>query len=111
MTTSIGEQIREARRAKGLTQGTLADAMNVSRQAVSHWETNRTMPDAETLIRLSRLLEHSFVEMAGAEPPAEEHAAAEMPAGEAPAWDSGTVPSLICTFFVLNRLILLSYES
>ena len=34
--------------------------MNVSRQAVSHWETNRTMPDAETLIRLSKVLEYSF---------------------------------------------------
>ena len=68
---SIGEQIREARKAKGITQDALAEAMNVSRQAVSHWETNRTMPDAETLIRLSKVLEHSF-EAAGAEQPAAE---------------------------------------
>ena len=53
---SIGEQIKDARKAKGLTQDGLAEAMNVSRQAVSHWETNRTMPDAETLIRLSKTL-------------------------------------------------------
>ena len=57
---SIGEQIRDARKAKGLTQDGLAEAMNVSRQAVSHWETNRTMPDAETLIRLSKTLNYSF---------------------------------------------------
>ena len=57
---SIGEQIRDARKAKGITQDALAVAMNVSRQAVSHWETNRTMPDAETLVRLSKVLEHSF---------------------------------------------------
>ncbi len=54
---NIGEQIRDARKAKGLTQDALAEAMNVSRQAVSHWETNRTMPDAETLLRLSKVLE------------------------------------------------------
>ncbi len=57
---SMGEQIRDARKAKGITQDALAEAMNVSRQAVSHWETNRTMPDAETLVRLSKVLEHSF---------------------------------------------------
>ena len=71
MVASIGEQIKEARKAKGLTQDALAEAMNVSRQAVSHWETNRTMPDAETLIRLSKKLEHSF-ETAGIEQPAVE---------------------------------------
>ncbi len=65
---SIGEQIRTARKAKGMTQDALAEMMNVSRQAVSHWETNRTMPDEETLIRLSKVLEHSF-ETAGAEQP------------------------------------------
>ena len=70
---SIGEQIRDARKAKGITQDALAEAMNVSRQAVSHWETNRTMPDAETLIRLSKVLEHSF-----------EAASAVQPAAEAP---------------------------
>ena len=70
---SIREQIRDARKAKGITQDALSEAMNVSRQAVSHWETNRTMPDAETLIRLSKVLEHSF-----------EAASAEQPAAEAP---------------------------
>ena len=108
MTTSIGEQIREARRAKGLTQGTLAEAMNVSRQAVSHWETNRTMPDAETLIRLSRLLEHSFVETAGAEPPAAEQTAAEKPAGEVPAADAGRdgVSSRNRILYILSAAVL-----
>ena len=57
---TIGEQIQAARKDKGMTQETLAEIMNVSRQAVSHWETNRTMPDAETLIRLSKTLEYSF---------------------------------------------------
>ncbi len=57
---SIGEQIRDARKAKGMTQDALAETMSVSRQAVSHWETNRTMPDAEMLIRLSKVLGYSF---------------------------------------------------
>ena len=91
---SIGEQIRDARKAKGITQDALAEAMNVSRQAVSHWETNRTMPDAETLIRLSKVLEHSFEAASAVQPaaeapenPPEETAqpALVSPAGETPA--------------------------
>lgn len=45
---SIGEQIVAARKAKGMTQDALAEKMNMSRQGISHWETGRTMPDAES---------------------------------------------------------------
>ena len=58
--STIGEQLIAARKAKGMTQEALAKAMHVSRQAVSHWENNRAMPDAETLLRLSRALDYSF---------------------------------------------------
>ena len=57
---SIGEQIVAARKAKGMTQDALAKALHLSRQAVSHWETGRTLPDAEMLIRLSQLLDYNF---------------------------------------------------
>ena len=36
---SIGEQIREARKTKGLTQDALAEALNVSRSTVANWES------------------------------------------------------------------------
>ena len=58
--TNLGDQIKNARKAKGMTQDALAEMMHVSRQAVSHWETNRTMPDGETLLKLSKALEYSF---------------------------------------------------
>ena len=45
-----------------MTQDALAEAVNVSRQAVSHWETGRTLPDAQMLIELSRVLQYSFVD-------------------------------------------------
>ncbi len=57
---TIGEQIREARKAKGMTQSKLAGCINMSRQGVSHWEQGRTLPDAETLLRLSRILGYNF---------------------------------------------------
>ena len=65
---SIGEQIIAARKAKGMTQEALSRALNVSRTTVSNWEIGRRLPDAETLLRLSRLLDYSF-ETGAARPP------------------------------------------
>ena len=58
--SNIGDQIRYARKAKGMTQEALAEVMHMSRQAVSHWESGRTMPDGPTLLRLSDVLEYTF---------------------------------------------------
>ncbi|MBQ3424554.1 MAG: helix-turn-helix transcriptional regulator [Clostridia bacterium] len=57
----IGEQIIQARKAKGMTQDALAEALNVSRSTISNWETGRRMPNAQMLAKLSKLLDHSFV--------------------------------------------------
>lgn len=54
---SLGERITELRRAAGTNQADLAKAMEVSRQAVSKWETDRSSPDAVNLIRLADLLD------------------------------------------------------
>lgn len=68
---SIGEQIIEARKAKGMTQDALSKALNISRSAVAHWEMGRTLPDAEMLLRLSEVLEYSFEQAAPKVPEAE----------------------------------------
>ena len=41
----IGKRIRQMRTDKGVTQEELANALNVSNQAVSRWETGITTPD------------------------------------------------------------------
>lgn len=41
----IGNKIRELRRARDISQETLARALGVSFQAVSKWETGTTLPD------------------------------------------------------------------
>lgn len=84
---SIGEQIRQARKLKGLTQEALASQLNLTRQAVSHWESGRTMPDAETLLKLSGLLGRRF-ESGEAMPEAPVSEAASAPAEAVPAFAS-----------------------
>lgn len=56
-TESLGQRIRNARKAKGMTQEQLAAALYVSRQTISSWENGRSEPDYETLMRLMDLLE------------------------------------------------------
>lgn len=57
MTT--GEKIAARRRRAGLSQAALAENLNVSRQAVSRWETNESLPDTDKIIQLSRVLDVS----------------------------------------------------
>ena len=51
----LGEKIAQLRRKNGWSQEELADKMEVSRQAVSKWESNQTTPDLERILRLSSL--------------------------------------------------------
>ena len=53
---TLGEKIRHARKASGLSQEQLAEKMCVSRSAIAKWETDKGMPDVENLKLLSRLL-------------------------------------------------------
>ena len=54
---SIGERIMELRTACGMTQNQLAKAMEVSRQAVSKWETDQSVPDPMKMIHLAEILD------------------------------------------------------
>lgn len=63
------EKLAELRRQKGLSQIELAEAMSVSRQAVSMWESGATIPSIDNLILLSRLYGVSVDEILGALPP------------------------------------------
>lgn len=51
----IGEKLRQARIASGLTQEQTAEALGVSRQTVSNWETEKTYPDIVSVVRMSEL--------------------------------------------------------
>ena len=54
---NLGEQIRERRRALGLTQEQMAAALGVTAPAVHKWEKGVTCPDVALLPALARLLE------------------------------------------------------
>lgn len=52
---SISKQLIHLRNVKGISQEELASLMDVTRQAVSKWETDQTSPDSQKIIRLSEI--------------------------------------------------------
>ena len=57
--------IFELRTRHGLSQDALAEKLYVTRQAVSRWETGETLPNTETLKRLSMLFDVSINTLLG----------------------------------------------
>ena len=51
----LNENIRELRKAKGLSQEELAVRLNVVRQTVSKWEQGLSVPDADMLVAIGEL--------------------------------------------------------
>ena len=52
---TIGTKIAACRKRAGMSQEKLANELNISRQAVSRWETGEAVPDTEKVIQLSRI--------------------------------------------------------
>lgn len=52
---SFGEQLQEVRRSNGMTQEQFAEALQVSRQAVSRWESGAADPSTANLLALAKL--------------------------------------------------------
>lgn len=54
---TIGENIRILRTEKGMTQDAMAEALFVTRQTVSNYETGKSNPDVNMLLNIARLLD------------------------------------------------------
>lgn len=51
----IGVKLKEARLRAGLTQEKVAEEIQVTRQTISNWETQKSFPDIVSVIKLSTL--------------------------------------------------------
>lgn len=68
---TLGEHIAALRNAKNLSQGDLAEKLDVSRQSVSKWETNGSVPELDKLVKLTEVFGISLDELVkGERPPA-----------------------------------------
>ena len=119
---TLGENIVRLRTQKNWSQGDLADALDISRQSVSKWETDASVPELEKLLKLSELFGVTLDELVrGEDAPQSEPAAAEaqnalssfvpqaVPARDKSRSIIGTV--LLCTGAVIVLLFLLLFGS
>lgn len=68
----LGERIYLLRTAQNLSQGDLAERLDVSRQSISKWENNNAVPDLEKLLKLSEVFGITLDELVKGEAPAPE---------------------------------------
>ena len=54
---TIADRIQNLRKSKGMSQEELADAVGVSRQAVSKWESEQATPDLDKVVIMSDIFE------------------------------------------------------
>lgn len=59
----LGKKIKQLRKFSGMTQEQLAEKLNISRQALSKWENGTSMPDVESVVRISMLFQISLEEL------------------------------------------------
>ena len=52
---NIADRLKELRKKAGYSQEQLAEMLNISRQAVSKWESAQGNPDIENLIKLTEI--------------------------------------------------------
>ena len=60
---SLGETIYRLRTERNLSQGDLADALDVSRHSVSKWENNSAVPELEKLLKMAEIFGITLDEM------------------------------------------------
>ena len=56
----FGTKLKEARARLGLRQEDIADGIDVSRQTVSNWENNRSLPDLRSIVEISDIYQISL---------------------------------------------------
>lgn len=66
---TLGQRIQELRKNLGLSQEELGEKMGVSRQAISKWEGDQTIPELDKLIALSKLFGLTVGQLLGVERP------------------------------------------
>lgn len=64
---TFGKKLSELRRAAGLSQEQFGEMFGVSRQSVSKWESDQTMPELATIIKIADFFGISVDELLGRE--------------------------------------------
>lgn len=103
----LGETLRKNRKLRNISQEQLAEAIDVTRQTISNWETGAAVPSANRLQQLSAVLGISAAELLGGEarPAADEEVEPAADPEPAPAAHRRWPLALLCAGVVCALLI------
>ena len=96
---NLGENIYKFRTQKNLSQGDLANALDVSRQSVSKWENGAAVPELDKLIKMADLFGITLDELAGRAAPAPAPEPREIPPAQPQGIQSGDLVSILLLLF------------
>lgn len=110
---TLGQRIQEYRKKLNLSQEALGETMGVSRQAISKWEGDLTIPEIDKLIALSKLFGISLGRLMGVEEPMEpqgkrtpgDRRLIRLLAGACGALTLVSVLSLCCTLYFRHQVM------
>ena len=57
---AVGKKLRCLRKKRGITQDGMGNFFGISRQAISSWESGKSLPDIDNLIALARFFNVSL---------------------------------------------------
>lgn len=99
---TLGQRIQELRKNFGLSQEELGERMGVSRQAISKWEGDQTVPELDNLIALSKLFGLTVGQLLGVEQPVP-----ALSAPKAPRWQKFLLAGMGAALAVLTVAVIL----
>ena len=105
---TLGEKLQKLRKARGWTQEELAEKVGVSRQSLSKWESDSTLPDTANVIILADLFGVSIDYLLREAVPADASTPADAPAAPAVVQliqpQKKTPPAALLTGYILLAL-------
>ena len=59
----LGQTLKKLRENCGYTQQQVADALNLERSTYTYYETGKTTPDINTIVKLARIFNVSYIDI------------------------------------------------
>lgn len=60
---AVARNIKRIRTSKNISQECMAESLNITRQAISNWETGKTQPNTDMLMNISNVLDVDITEL------------------------------------------------
>ncbi len=101
----LGKNIARYRKAKGLSQEKVAEVLEVSRQAVTKWESNISRPSSDNLIKLADTLGVSVEVLLGSDEYEDANESESVEPGETPWIFIGISAVCFISYMIISNLL------